>query len=152
MISPVLKDYSNHLEDLVKMSQPIYYRYICMNSRLTDQVKQLMADVSAACQTLAKISSSAGELQKLNESFNSQVKSHKLTSMSEVYAALNQSMSSMGSLNLICRICLAKTDRPAQLEFTQNIHIHLQRARRDTAGDQTEKSCRSGVFQELGRT
>lgn len=115
MISPVLKDYSNHLEDLVKMSQPIYYRYICMNSRLTDQVKQLMADVSAACQTLAKISSSAGELQKLHESFNSSVKSHKLTSMSEVYNALNQSMSSMGMLNLIYRSCLAKTNRPAKL-------------------------------------
>lgn len=119
-ITGSLKDYSNELDELIKVSEPLYQKYIYDLSRLIDQMKQLTLEFGAVSTTINKIADSATDLYNTHKKFNDSVKSHKWERMQDIYASLNQTMVSWG------RYCVSDRRKVAQETSGYYEPVHAQ--------------------------
>ena len=138
-----LKDYAIELDEVIKVSEPLY-------QKLIDATRQLGQDFAAVSTTMSKIAEISTELYNTHRKFNTSVKSHKWERMQDMYAAINQSMviweKSLRRQFDNTTTYLLKSFKYTAMEFDSFNDVHYF----NHLGREATKHCRARIFQVLG--
>lgn len=143
-ITGSLKDYAIELDELLKMSEPLY-------EKLLDGTKQLSTDILGLSTTLTKIAEVSGELYNLHKKFNGAVRSHKWDRMQDMFGALNQHVVTWEK-SIQKQVHTMQSPLLKALDLTLGESESFQNVLGSHLGSKPSKHCGSRVFQVLGRS